>query len=148
MGTKRKYKVEIEYELETDTVEQAEARIKATLNLMGYRVLDVSLITKRRSTAQNSALHLYLGMLEQECRNSGMTMDMIIKKPQELPITRHLLKDLFRLYGKTMYGKESTAKLDKNEFSTVLMSFQKVVAERLGISLPFPSIESLMDKEL
>ena len=69
-------------------------------------------------------------------------MDMIIKKPAEIPITRTLLKDLFRLYAKKMYAKDSTSKLDKNEFSDVVNTFQRIIAQRLEISLPFPSIDN------
>lgn len=113
------------------------------MKIAGVKQYEIKHEPDDRTLNQNSALHLYLTMLEEECTNTGATMDMIIKKPQEIPITRHLLKDLFRFYGKTMFKRDSTAKLKKDEFSVVLMAFQKVVAERLGISIPFPSYESL-----
>ena len=130
-----------------DNNSEGKAKLESILKFAGVKQYEIKSAPESRTTSQNSALHLYLTMLEEECRNMGATMDMIIKKPQQLPITRHLLKDLFRLYGKTMFGKDSTSKLEKNEFSEVLMTFQKVVAERLGLSLPFPSIENFLGEK-
>jgi hypothetical protein len=75
----------------------------------------------------------------------GATMEMLILKPNEVPITRTLLKDMFRLIGNTMYHRDSTAKLTREEINKVIMTFEKILAERLGIDLPFPSVESLID---
>lgn len=101
---------------------------------------------KQRTLSQNAALHKWFEIIEQEAQNEGASLDMLVKNPMEIPITKHLLKDLFRLTGKTMYGKDSTAKLTKQEMSKVIDVFQKVVSERLGIYIEFPSIEALMNK--
>ena len=135
----------IEVELEAENIESGKQHLKDVLKFSKARRIEIKHEPQKRSLNQNSALHLYFEMVEQEAREKGLTMDMIIKKPNELPITRHLLKDLFRLIGKTMYKKESTADLTKEELSEVVETFQKIVAERLDVTIPFPSEDTLMN---
>jgi hypothetical protein len=66
---------------------------------------------------------------------------MIVKNPAELPITSFLLKDLFRFIGKKSFHKDSTAKLNKEEFNQIQRTFERIIAERLEISIPFPNYE-------
>lgn len=128
------YQIKIEYDGEIDT-------LKEYLKFGKIKLVEIEKIKPTRSINQNSALHLYLKMISDEAREKGLTMDMIVKKPQELPITEYLLKDLFRAYGMAMFKKDSTAKLSKDEFSQVQQAFERIVAERLDITVPFPSIE-------
>ena len=100
---------------------------------------------EQRTIPQNSGLHLWFEMLEQECKAQGQTMDMLITKPQEVPITRHLLKDMFRLTGKILYHKDSTAKLTKEEIDQLIKVFEKTIGERLQIHIPFPSKEQILE---
>jgi len=93
----------------------------------------------QRTTPQNSSIHKWFEIIEQECTSLGQTMDMLIKNPTEVPITRYLLKDTFRLIGKVMYGKESTADLTKEEIDKVIKVFEKLIGERLEINILFPS---------
>jgi hypothetical protein len=137
-----RFEVKIIYETKADDIEKGIAQVEAIINAVGFKDFQVTHRPDQRSFNQNSALHKYFELVEDEARNAGLTMDMLIKKPNELPITRYLLKDLFRLIGKTMYGRESTAYLTKNEMSEVISTFQKIIAERLNISIPFPSLEN------
>ena len=137
-----KFEVTLTYEAKAETIEKGIDQVKAIMGAVGFKNFKVTHRPDQRSLNQNAALHLYFEMLEQEAQNMGATMDMLIKKPNELPITKHLLKDLFRLIGKTMYGRDSTAELKKNEMSEVIKAFQKILAERLGISINFPSIDN------
>ena len=129
------YKITIEYKGDI-------SELRAYLKVFGAKVLEIEKIKPTRSLNQNSALHLYLQMIEEEAKEKGLTMDMVVKKPSELPITRHLLKDLFRVYGYAMFKRESTADLTKDEFSQVQQAFERIIAERLDITLPFPSLEN------
>jgi len=101
---------------------------------------------EQRSKKQNDSLHLWFEMLESECTALGLTMDMLITKPTEVPITKTLLKDMFRLIGKTMYHKESTADLTKEEIDKVIRVFEKTIGERLQINILFPSEEQIKNK--
>jgi len=141
----RKYKVEFITEIECSSVADGLQKIKETYKMFKA---DVKPFIPTRSDNQNSALHLWLTQLEAEMKTNGITMDMVITKPQEIPVTRHLLKDLFRLIGKKMFHRDSTAKLLKDEFSSVQETFEKVIGERTEIYLPFPSEERMMDEDL
>ncbi len=131
----------VKIKIKSKTIQEGKEHIEALMKMANLEY-EITHNPLNRSINQNSALHLYLAQLEDECRNMGYTMDMIIKKPAEIPITQTLLKDLFRLYAKKMYAKNSTSKLDKNEFSDVVNTFQRIIAQRLEISLPFPSIDN------
>lgn len=130
----------------TGTLAEAMREAKRIVESFGLKAASVKPVMSKRSQNQNNALHLWLSLIEEEARAQGMTMDMIIKNPAELPITRHLLKDLFRFIGKKMYGKDSTTKLDKIEFGEVQRVFEKTIGERLEIYIPWPSIESLTEQ--
>jgi hypothetical protein len=140
-----KFDVSITYETNAETIDEGIEKVEAIINAIGFKNFKVTHSPDRRSLNQNNALHKYFELVEQEAENMGATMDMLVKKPNELPITRHLLKDMFRLIGKTMYGRKSTAELKKDEFSKVLETYQKIIAERLNISLPFPCMDTLED---
>ena len=143
---KRKYVATIILEQDCETIAEGLINAKSTLALLGLKG-EVKPVKSVRSLNQNASLHLWFTMIEEEARNTGQTMDMLIQKPNELPITASLLKDMFRLIGKTMYSKKSTAQLSKDEFSSVVSTFEKIVAERLNISLDYPSIETLIYKQ-
>lgn len=114
---------------------------------LGLKAFEINRFNSSRTISQNSALHKWFEIIEQEAQNNGSTMDMLIKNPCDIPITRNLLKDMFRLIGNTMFHRDSTAKLTKSEIDEVIKVFEKVIAERLGIDLPFPSLESLIEKQ-
>ena len=107
--------------------------------------LQIKQIMAKRSLDQNSAMHLWFTQLEEECKSNGITMDMVITKPQEIPVTRHILKDLFRFVGKKMFGIKSTADLDKLQFYDVQKTFEKTLGQNCELYIPFPSEEQLYD---
>ena len=131
---------------DSETLAEGLKLAKETLQTLGLKG-EVRPLKSIRSLNQNSALHLWMEMLEEECEAQGVTMDMIITKPQEIPITRHLLKDLFRLIGLKMFRRKSTADLEKDEFGTVQKVFEKTIGERLQIYIPFPSLDQQIDKD-
>jgi hypothetical protein len=132
---------------EVKLIVEAESKEKVQELFPMYK-LQIEQLRSRRSLNQNSALHLWLTQLEEEMKVNGITMDMIITKPQEIPITRHLLKDLFRLLCKKMYHKESTADINSLEFYEVQKVFEKNIGEKTQIYIPFPSEERMMEEEL
>lgn len=100
------------------------------------------IIEKKRTSQQARSMELWFTQIADEARNKGLTMDAIVKHPASLPITQSLLKDLFRLMGDTMYKRDSTTKLTRKEFKEVQEAFERVVAERLDVSIPFPSLQN------
>lgn len=135
----RKYKVILEIDVKTKTIKEGEALVRAELEKHKYDVASVECIHGDRSKSQNDALHLWLSQIEEVAERDGLTVDMWIKKPAEMKITRGLLKDTFRLMGKKMFGKKSTTRLNKLEFSEVVFLFDKLVLERLGVNVEFPN---------
>ena len=98
------------------------------------------IIEKKRTIPQNSSLHLWLHMIAEEARNKGLMMDFLVKHPNSFPITESLLKDFFRNIGNVMYHRDSTTRLTRKEFKEVQETFERIIAERLEISVPFPSL--------
>lgn len=119
---------------------------REAIEKMGVSVCEVKLVKKKRTLNQNSALHLWFTQIADEAINKGLTMDMLIKKPTILPITEGLLKDFFRFIGKKLYGRDSTADLEKDEFNVIQQTFDRAVIERLDIDIPFPSILTMEDE--
>ena len=134
------------YEVKLLIENESKEGVAETLKSFGLKYSEITRAKVKRTLNQNDALHLWFEMLERECVANGITMDMIILKPQEIPVTKHLLKDLFRFIGLKMYKRESTSKLLKDEFSEVQRVFEKTIGERVQIYIPFPSLESLMEQ--
>jgi hypothetical protein len=124
----RYFEVKIITKVECETSKEGEAQVREAFKKLMLKVHAIKCLQDRRSINQNSAMHLWFSQIASDAQNQGQTMDMLIKNPVELPITEGLLKDLFRLIGKTKYKKDSTAKLDKIEFNEVQKTFEKVVA--------------------
>lgn len=115
---------------------------KALSNLSGRFVLTLEKEEKTRSLSQNNAMHKWFELIEEHCQERGFTLDVLFKNPAELPITRHYLKDFFRMVGDRMFGKKSTAKLTKPEIDRVIKTCELNFAKRLESDIPFPSVES------
>jgi hypothetical protein len=99
-------------------------------------------VTKeKRTTKTNSALHKWFSLVSEEANEKGLTLDKLYTSPQNMRITEHFLKDLFREYGRVMYGKESTSNLTKEEINKLIKVFEQVFSERLDCQIPFPSYE-------
>jgi len=144
----REYKVVIKYKVSSGNIEQGVEIVKQSLKHIGLNVMAVKPLSGIRSENQNNALHLWLDQIAAEAEEKKLTVDMWIKKPTEMNITESLLKDSFRATAKKMYGKDSTAKLSKLEFSEAVKLFDKAVLERLNIDIPFPNLKLLMDRDL
>jgi hypothetical protein len=143
----RKYKVTIEFQVKTETIQKGIELIKKAMRSMRLKVIKIEPLRTLRSDNQNNSLHLWLDQITTEAEHRGLTLDMWLKKPTEMKITESMLKDCFREMGRVMYNKKSTAKLDKYEFSELVFLFDKMVLERLGIDIEFPNIDLLLRKE-
>ena len=144
----REYEVVIKYKVSSENIERGIAIAKQSLKFIGLDVVSVKPMSGTRSGNQNNALHLWLDQIAEFAEQNNITVDRWIKHPTEMIITSGLLKDSFRTTGKLMYRKNSTADLTKLEFSNVVKLFDKAVLERLGINIPFPSLDLLIDRDL
>lgn len=118
--------------------------IKEQLKILAdYKVLNVKKIPNRRSTNQNSASHLWFTQIADHCRERGLTLEQIFKKPADIPINENHIKDFFREMGMWMFKKDSTTKLNSYEFTQVVEKCKDEFADRVDYHGEFPNQEAL-----
>ena len=104
-------------------------------------------IERARTTKQNKSLHKYCQRIADGMNDSGTThRDLVgsFKEGFSLPVTMHMIKDIFREVGKAMYKKESTADLTTVEIQEVYRVVDQRFSEITGVSAPWPSLENQM----
>lgn len=100
---------------------------------------------KQRTERQNKALHLMFTQLAEELNNSGLDMRKTLKPEISIPWDSRSIKEyLWRPIQKAQLGKESTTELTKGEIDKVFETLTRHLGERFGLSLEFPSIETLI----
>ena len=94
-----------------------------------------------RSSQQNKALHLYLTFIAESLNNAGLDIKHTIKADTDW--TMSAVKELmWRPLQKVLIKKESSANLTKEEFSLVQERLDKILLERFGLDIKFPSEEN------
>lgn len=93
-----------------------------------------------RTQAQNSALWLWLAQIATQFNRDNITMDMVLKMDTKWNKNKVKVNTLDELVKK-QFGKNSTTKLSKDEFSFLIELMFAMFAFK-GVTLPkFPSIE-------
>lgn len=93
-----------------------------------------------RSDPQNKALHLFCRLLAGALNDAGFSVIKTMKVDAEIPWTPSLIKELiWRPVQVAMFNKKSTTSLNKMEISDVYETINRHIAERHGVSVPFPS---------
>lgn len=102
-----------------------------------------------RTKQQNRALHLMFTQTASQLNESGLEMRKVLAiKEVDVPWNQVLVKEvIWRPLQKAVIGKKSTTELTTTEIDKVFVLLSKVFAERLGIEIEFPSIETLMAKQ-
>ena len=115
----------------------------------GQTVLTASAPKKgKRTNKQNNALHLWISQLVLELDNAGLDMKKVLKPTVDIPWTDALAKEyLWKPVQKAMLGKESTRELDTGEVSKVYETLNRHMANKFGVSIPFPEIFRLLYEE-
>lgn len=102
--------------------------------------------TKQRTESQNKALHLYFTQLAEMLNQSGLDMRKVLKPSINIPWTAKSIKEhLWRPIMKIQLGKDSTTELTTKEIVEVYDVINKHIGEQFGISIEFPSQESLIN---
>jgi len=108
---------------------------------------EVKFIKKRdnRTVLQNSALHKYCELLAKELNDSGYDMKSVLTmKTADIPWTTISVKEnLWKSIQQAMGKDESTTKQDRQSYSDTYEVLNRFTAEKLGVSVPFPSSESM-----
>lgn len=129
---------------------QKEALDNLTKVLGDNEILVINAIKskRKRTTRQNSALHLYFTQLADALNESGNDMRTVIDKEIDIQWSPMTVKEyLFRPLMKTMLGIKSTTQMNTGDIDKVFDVINKVIGERCGIHIPFPSIEIMMDQD-
>jgi len=104
---------------------------------------------KLRTLAQNKAMHLYFTMLADEFNQAGLDMKRVLKPSVDISWTPESVKEyLWKGVQDAMFQKKSTTELNTDEITKIYEVINRHTAEKHGISIPFPSIESLMFDKL
>ena len=105
---------------------------------------------KKRTLAQNNAMHLWFDLLATELNNAGLTIMKTLKANAEIEWSDVTVKEiLFKQLMKSMLHKESTTQLTTKEVSQVSETLIRYLAEKHGLLVEFPSMESLIaDKRI
>ena len=92
-----------------------------------------------RTIQQNRALHMYFNFVKDALLNNGITVKAAIKP--EIPFDMDSVKNfMWRPIQKAVLGKASTTRLSRKDIDSVYEVMNKLLGERYGIHIPFPSI--------
>ena len=108
----------------------------------GHHTLSIAKKVRRRTLSQNKALHRYTEIISIKMNDAGITQKELVgsfKEGFELPITEHMIKDIFREVGKAMFKKESTADLTTTEISEVHRVVDLRFSQVCGVDSEWPS---------
>ena len=104
---------------------------------------------KPRTLSQNSALHLMFTQLADTLTENGLDMKKTLKPSIEIKWTPELVKEyLFRPLMRIQTGKESTTELTTKEIDLVFETLNKHLGEKFGLTIIFPSTDSLINQSL
>ena len=107
---------------------------------------------KKRTEAQNNALHLYFEMVAESLNHEGLdvrvVLQVIAEKGVDMMWSKELVKELlWRNIQKKYLAKHSTTELDSiGEINQIYDMLNKFLGENFFITAPFPSIKALMEK--
>lgn len=102
----------------------------------------------QRTTQQNRALHVYFTLIANALNAAGLDMKKVLKPNVEIPWSAETVKEyLWRSIQRAQLHKESTTELTTSEIDLVYDTLNRFLAEKFGISEPFPSIEEIINKK-
>ena len=88
---------------------------------------------------QRKALHKYCELLALELNNAGLDMKAVLKPEVDIPWNKMSVKDhLWKPIESIMINKESTEEMTNKEVSEVYEVLNRHLAQKLGVSVPFP----------
>lgn len=102
----------------------------------------------KRTSSQNKALHLWIRKLAEAMDDSGMDMRTVVKvpiKPTEANVKEEMLKPVMEALWPDIH---STTELSTAQIGELYEVMNRFTAERLHISVPFPSEEEMRQEFL
>lgn len=102
----------------------------------------------QRTTKQNKALHLYFTHLADELNDAGLDMRKTLKPAVEIPWNAKTIKEyIWRPIMTAQLGKQSTTEMTTKDIDTVFDTITRHLANRFGLQVDFPSIETQLQAE-
>jgi hypothetical protein len=146
---KRTFLLNVKYTAECETIAQGKEAVRAYADMQGFEVLGVTHIGHLRTDKQNRALHLWFTMLAEALNDAGFDMKKTIRPELEIAWTGQTVKDyLWRPCQLAYLQKKSTKELDKEaDINAIYDLVNRIIGERTGVHVPFPSIDSAMDAD-
>jgi hypothetical protein len=95
-----------------------------------------------RTIKQNSAMHKYFDMVAKEFNKRNLSISVVLK-PDIMWNTIAIKEQLWKPIQKGALGKISTTRLEKKDLTLVYDIMNKLLGERFGFNVPFPSKEEL-----
>lgn len=112
----------------------------------GPHNITIAKSTTGRTLKQNAALHKWCEVIASQMNDAGISQRELVgrfKAGFELPVTSHMVKDIFREVAKAMYKKESTADLSTVEVQEVYKIVDQRLGEITGVRAEWPSLDNL-----
>lgn len=107
-------------------------------------------LIKKRTITQNSALHLYFQQLADALTSAGLDMRVVLKPDIDIRWTKESVKEyLWKPVMETMFGNKSTTEMTTTDIDAIFEIITKHLGEKFGEFvgyLPFPSVETMMEK--
>lgn len=101
---------------------------------------------KTRTAKQNAALHKGFQQVEEACRKSGITKDILfsqIARETEFHVSAEDAKEVCRGICEALYGQRTTTCIPPGDVKKVWQIMERAFAKRLGVDIgDFPSIQS------
>ena len=103
--------------------------------------------TMQRSGQQNKALHKYCQMVADEMNAAGYDAQTVISLP--ISLTPEIVKEcIFKVIMKALYpDKTSTTELSTTEIQDVYEIMNNAIGVKFGISMDWPSDESMSEEQ-
>lgn len=99
---------------------------------------------QQRTVAQNRAIHKLFGILATELNTLGLDAKLILKENYQIWWTPEMIKrDLWKPLQDAMFSKKSTTELNTGEISKVYEQLAKIIGEKHGVQISFPSQEEI-----
>jgi len=98
---------------------------------------------KKRTNAQNKALHLWCEMLAYNLNEKGLNMRVVLKPEIDIEWNKENVKKyLYHPIMQAVTGKDSTTELSTTDPDKIWEIFNRHMGEKFGVEIPkFPSEE-------
>ena len=117
--------------------------------LANKKLCELDVIKTKRTITQNKALHLYFEFISNELNELGIVFYYTGLKglTMETRFTPLVVKEfIIKPIINTLFNVDSTTKLDTKMINEVIDVVNKFMSDK-GVYIPFPSIQSLIDKQ-